>query len=91
MPNTATAYKRLRQAKKRTARNRAIKSKVKTSIRRFSEALERADEQTAEARLQEAIREIDKAVSKGIIHKNSGARKKSSLHRAFNSFQQKAG
>lgn len=85
MPNTKSAEKRVRQTEKRTARNRRIKSMVKTSIRRFDEAVQSGDAEASRAKLISATRRIDKAVAKGVIHKNTAARKKSQLARAFNS------
>jgi small subunit ribosomal protein S20 len=57
---------------------------VKTSIRRFEEALDSGDQETARARLLAAIRQIDKAADRGIVHKNNAARKKSRLTRLLN-------
>ena len=69
---------------KRTARNRHVKSTVKTSIRRFRDTLAEGNLEQAAARLQTAIKTLDKAVSKGVIHKNAAARKKSRLTKHFN-------
>ncbi len=84
MPNTKSAEKRARQVAGRTDRNRRVKSMVKTSIRRFEEALDSGDQETARARLLAAIRQIDKAADRGIVHKNNAARKKSRLTRLLN-------
>jgi len=88
LANTPTARKRMRQIAKRTLRNKTVKSKMKTSIRRFEESLKGGDIEEASLRLREAKRMIDKAVAKGIIHKNNAARKKSSLVQRFNTLQQ---
>jgi len=84
LPNTKSAEKRVRQTKIRTARNRRIKSIVKTSIRRFEEAVQAGDMDTAKAKMVAAASLIDKAAAKGVIHKNNAARKKSRLARILN-------
>jgi small subunit ribosomal protein S20 len=84
LPNTKSAEKRVRQTEKRTARNRRMKSMVKTSIRRFEEAVHAGDAEAAKIKLLSATRQIDKAAAKGVIHKNTAARKKSQLTRTFN-------
>ena len=84
LPNTKQAVKRMRVTAKRTARNRHVKSTVKTSIRRFRDTLAEGNLEQAAARLQTAIKALDKAVSKGVIHKNAAARKKSRLTKHFN-------
>ena len=84
MPVTRSAEKRMRQTSKRTARNRRINSMVKTAIRRFEEALQSGDRELARDKLIKAVRQIDRAVAKGVIHKNTAARKKSRLTRLFN-------
>lgn len=84
MPVTKSAEKRMRQTVTRTARNRRIKSMVKTTMRRFEEAIQSGDRELAQSRLIAAIRQIDQAAAKGILHKNTAARKKSRLTRLFN-------
>ncbi len=84
MPNTQSAEKRIRQNVKRTARNRRVKSIVKTSIRRFEESLQAGDADAAKNNFLSATRLLDKAVAKGVIHKNTAARKKSQLARTLN-------
>lgn len=81
MPNIKSAAKRARQNLKREIRNRRIKSLLKTSIRRFEESLQNGDHEDAQAKLHAAVRQIDKAAAKGILHKNNAARKKSRLNR----------
>ncbi len=84
MPVTKSAEKRMRQTVTRTARNRRVKSMVKTAVRRFEEATLSGDRELARSRLIAAVRRIDQAVAKGILHKNNAARKKSRLTRLFN-------
>lgn len=84
MANIKSAAKRAIKARKRALRNAAIKSTVKTAIRRFHEALATTDVDTAKAALAKACRLLDKAVTKGVLHKNAAARRKSRLTRKFN-------
>ncbi|HHX58979.1 MAG TPA: 30S ribosomal protein S20 [Candidatus Moranbacteria bacterium] len=84
MPNIKSAEKRVRQTAVRTARNRRVKSILKTSIRRYEEAVQSGDSESAREKLKAAIRRIDKAAAIGVIHKNNAARKKSRLTRLFN-------
>ena len=84
MPNTKQALKRMRVTAKRTARNRQVKSTVKTALRRYSDTLGQGDLDTARDKLQVAVKTIDKAVSKGVVHKNAAARKKSRLTKRLN-------
>lgn len=83
MPNTKSAAKRVRQTIKRTLRNRRVKSQIRTAIRKFEEAAQE-DLNLAEERLRQALKSLDKAASKGVIHRNKAARKKSRLTRRFN-------
>lgn len=84
MANIKSAAKRARQNIKRRERNKRIKSLVKTSIRQFEESLQSGDPEEARLKLKSAIRRIDKAAAKGVVHKNNAARKKSRLSRLFN-------
>jgi small subunit ribosomal protein S20 len=87
MPHTKSAKKSLRQDEKRRLRNRAAKKGIRTQIRTFTSAL--GGEQAA-AELKAAIRKLDKAAAKRVIHPNAAARKKSQLARLFAS-KSKAG
>jgi len=82
--NTKSAAKRIKVIRRRTLRNKSLKSALRTAIRRFEEALAGAAREEAEAALRRALVAIDKAVTKGILHKNTAARKKSRLTRRFN-------
>lgn len=84
MPNIKSAMKRVRITRKRTERNKHIKSGLRTNIRRFKDALAGADRDEAQARLRRALVTIDKAVTKGVLHKNTAARRKSRLTKLFN-------
>lgn len=85
MANIKSAKKRILVTQTKTARNKAIKSKVKTYIKKVDEAVAAKDVETAKAALTSAISEIDKAAKKGIYHKNTAARKVSRLTKAVNS------
>ncbi|MCR4441328.1 MAG: 30S ribosomal protein S20 [Peptococcaceae bacterium] len=84
MANIKSALKRAEIARIRTTRNAAYKSMMKTAIRRFETSLKDAKIETARETLLKAISIIDKLASKGIIHKNTAARKKSRLMRKLN-------
>ncbi|MBF7082594.1 30S ribosomal protein S20 [Desulfallas sp. Bu1-1] len=84
MPNIKSAAKRVRITRKRTERNRRIKSNLRTAIRRFREAMAGENREEAQMRLRRALITIDKAVTKGVLHKNTAARKKSRLTKFFN-------
>lgn len=79
MANHFSALKRARQTERRSARNRANTSTLRTEIRSLRELLAGKDKAGAETRLRETAAIIDKAVQKGIIHKNTAARYKSRL------------
>ncbi|MBP7331680.1 MAG: 30S ribosomal protein S20 [Firmicutes bacterium ADurb.Bin373] len=84
MPNIKSAIKRVEITRKRTIRNARLKSALRTTIRRFEEAMKAADRDEASLKLKKAVIAIDKAVTKGILHKNAASRKKSRLARRFN-------
>jgi small subunit ribosomal protein S20 len=79
MPNIASSKKRVRTTAKRTAINTARKTRVRGLIRKVEEALTKGDKAAARTALQAAEPEIMRGVSKGILHKNTGARKVSRL------------
>jgi small subunit ribosomal protein S20 len=81
LANIASAKKRVRQARKRTLQNNKVKSQIRYSVKKFLEAINSADSDNIQASFKEAIKIIDKAASKGVIHKNAAARKKSSLYK----------
>ena len=76
MANIKSAKKRALIAVKRTERNRMVKSSLRTAVRKFSEAI---GTQTGADQLSSAFRALDMAASKGVIHKNTAARKKARL------------
>jgi len=77
--NIKSQIKRNRQNDKAHERNKAVKSAFKTSIRKFREAADAGDQPQAETLMREASRELDKAVSKGVIHSNQAANKKARM------------
>jgi small subunit ribosomal protein S20 len=77
--NIKSQIKRITTNEKARLRNQATKSSLKTSVRRFREAADSGDAAKATAALQEASRRLDKAVSKGVIHKNQAANRKSAM------------
>ena len=79
MANTPGAKKAVRKIERRTAVNRARRSRVRTYLRRFDEAVTTGDQAVAAAAFTEAQSELMRAVSKGVVHKNTGARKVSRL------------
>lgn len=81
MPNIKSQIKRLRQAEKRRLRNKSIKSEVKTYIKKFEAAVQAGNIEEAEKAFSLVQKKIDKAVSKGVFHKNTGSRKVSKLAR----------
>jgi len=77
--NIKSQIKRNKTNKLAEERNRAVKSEVKTSVRQAREAIAAGDKDKAQAAVKVASRKIDKAVSKGVIHKNQGANRKSAI------------
>jgi small subunit ribosomal protein S20 len=88
MPNTKSAAKRVRYIAKRTARNTAIRSSVKTAIKRFNAVADAGDVEQAKERYRMAASVIDKAAKKGVLHKNTAARKKSALAKRLHALSQ---
>jgi small subunit ribosomal protein S20 len=80
--NIKSQIKRIRTNEKARLRNKAVKSSLKTAIRRFREAAAAGDQEQATAELRVASRQLDKAVSKGVIHANQAANKKSAMAKA---------
>lgn len=84
MPHSLQAKKRVRQNETRNLLNRAHRSRVRTLIAKFNAAVEARNQEVAEWGLRDAVKAIDKAAQRGIIHKNTAARRKASLQRALN-------
>ncbi|WP_137123155.1 30S ribosomal protein S20 [Segeticoccus rhizosphaerae] len=79
MANIKSQIKRIRTNAVATERNRAVKSELRTWIRKFSAAVESGDKTAAQEALKVASTKLDKAVSKGVIHQNNAANKKSAM------------
>lgn len=84
MANIKSQIKRIRTNEKSRLRNKAVKSELKTYVRRVREAVAGGDKEAANAALLLASKKLDKAVSKGVIHSNQAANKKSALAKAVN-------
>ena len=85
MANIKSAKKRIKVTLVRTERNKAIRSKVKTAIKKVESAVVANDKQLAKDNLKNAIVEITKAASKGVYHKNNASRKVARLSKAVDS------
>ncbi len=79
MANIKSQIKRIRTNEVARVRNKAVKSALKTSVRRFREAADTGDAGAAGSAAQVAARQLDKAVSKGVIHANQAANRKSAM------------
>ena len=85
MPNIKSAIKRVSVIEKKTLRNNMIKSGYRTAVKNFEAAVAEGDVKKAESLFSEATKKIDQACTKGVIVKNTAARKKSSLSKKLNS------
>ena len=83
MANTKSAIKRIKQSEKRRQRNRATRSTIRSAVKAAQAAAE-AKLSESRAVVTEAIRTLDRAVSRGVMHRNTVARKKSALARKLN-------
>lgn len=83
MPNIKSAIKRVNADTKKNLRNRMVKSQVKTAVKRFTAAMS-SDQGIAQQELVNAASVMDKAVAKGIVHKNTANRKKARMAKALN-------
>ena len=79
MAGKKSAVKRARKSEEQRARNRAVKSRLKTLVKQLEAAVATKDEQKINAALAQAFSAVDKASAQGVIHKNTAARKKSAL------------
>ncbi|HEU4426249.1 MAG TPA: 30S ribosomal protein S20 [Pilimelia sp.] len=85
MANIKSQIKRNRQNEKRRLRNKSVKSSLKTAVRKFNEATQTGDVDSATALMRDASRKLDQAVSKGVIHKNQAANRKSAIAKRLDS------
>ena len=79
MANIKSQIKRILTNQKATDRNRALKSELRTAVREANKAIAAGDKDAAQAKVTAATRKLDKAVSKGVIHKNQAANRKSAI------------
>ncbi|MGA6988355.1 MAG: 30S ribosomal protein S20 [Terriglobales bacterium] len=79
MANHFSAMKRARQTEKRTARNRANASQLRTALRSMRESLEKGDKTAASQTYRQTVSALDKAIQKGVLHENTASRYKSRL------------
>ncbi len=80
MANIASARKRARQNIKRRAHNMALRSRMRTYVKKVRRAIEAGDKEAAQAAYREAVSVLDSTANKGLIHKNKAARHKSRLN-----------
>ena len=85
MANIKSQIKRNKQNEKRHERNKAVKTSLKTAVRKFREAAEAGDKEQAIIASRDAARKLDKAASKGVIHKNQAANRKSAISKQVSS------
>ncbi|GAB4412956.1 MAG: 30S ribosomal protein S20 [Anaerolineales bacterium] len=91
MANTKSAIKRIRISRKRAARNRVYRSSARTFVKKAKAAiLEGATPEEQMEALRRAIRALDVAAERGVLHKNNAARRKSRLMKLYNKVQQQA-
>lgn len=90
MPNIKSAIKRVKTSEKRRALNASQKSALRTSVKAADVALANNEAETAAAAVKAASTKLDKAVTKGLIHKNAAARKKSRLAKKLNALNAQA-
>ena len=84
MPNIKSAIKRVNVIEKKTARNNMIKSGYKSAVKKFEQAVAAGNKAEATTLMTEATKKVDQACTKGVIVKNTAARKKSSMSKKLN-------
>ena len=84
MANHASAEKRIRQTERRTVRNRARESRIRTFVKKVETALAAGDKETARVAFAAAAPEMQRGISKGVLHRNTVARKLSRLSKRIN-------
>ena len=87
MPNIKSAIKRVNVIEKKTARNNMIKSGYKSAVKKFEQAVAAGNKAEATTLMAEATKKVDQACTKGVIVKNTAARKKSNLAKKLNAVQ----
>jgi small subunit ribosomal protein S20 len=87
MANHKSAIKRIRQTAKRQIHNRAYRSRARTFVKKARAALGKGNVETAKTAVLAAVQDLDRAVSRGVIHRNNAARRKSRLMKQLNALQ----
>lgn len=87
MANTKSAIKRLRSSERRRVRNRVVRGSARTAVKKVRSFIDDADVDGAREALRVAVKALDKAAQKGVIHKNNAARRKARLMKQFNSME----
>jgi small subunit ribosomal protein S20 len=87
MANHFSALKRARQTERRTVRNRANTSQLRSALRELREALAKGDKQTAGQIFRKTVSALDKAIQKGVLHENTASRYKSRLSARLNALK----
>jgi small subunit ribosomal protein S20 len=87
MANHFSALKRARQTEKRTARNRASASQLRTALRNMRESLEKGEKPAAAETYRKTVSALDKAIQKGVLHENTASRYKSRLGARLNALK----
>jgi small subunit ribosomal protein S20 len=88
LANIKSAIKRIRSSARKQKRNRVVRGQARTAVKNAHAALSARKADEAQASIQEAIRALDSAAGKGMIHKNNAARRKSRLMKQLNQLQQ---
>jgi small subunit ribosomal protein S20 len=83
LANTRSAKKRIRQGRTRRLQNRKVRTRARTAVKLAKDSAGSADKTKGQAAVLEAIKELDKASTKGVIHRNNAARRKSRLLRSL--------
>ena len=89
MANIKSSAKRVLITQKANAKNKAAKSLMKTNIKKFDAAANEGNQDTAGQAYKDAVKTVDRAATKGLIHKNKAARKKSALTKKLNAMENK--
>jgi small subunit ribosomal protein S20 len=84
LANIRSQIKRNKQNEKRRLRNRVYRGKARTSIKKLNLAIESGDQEVSQTAMLDAIRQLDRAAQRGVIHKNNAARRKSRLMKRLN-------
>ena len=89
MPNIKSSAKRVLLSQQAAAKNKSAKTLIKTNIKKFEAAAAAGDRQTAESAYRTAVKTVDRATTKGLIHKNKAAHRKSALSKKLNGLADK--